>query len=85
MIRVEVLKLFDIFINHITYNINNQDYLKRVVPFETFYSYVKKEATKDYDLHTNITKPQALRVFQFVREHNYELFKMFYEYTGELK
>lgn len=82
---VEVLKLFDIFINHINFNINRGDYFQRVVPFETFYSYVKKEATKDYDLHTCITKKQAQEVFQFVREHNYELFKLFYEYTGEMK
>jgi hypothetical protein len=24
-------------------------------------------------------------LFQFVRENNYDLFKLFYEYTGEIK
>ena len=30
-------------------------------------------------------REQVSEVFQFVRENNYDLFKKFYEYTGEKK
>ena len=83
---IEVLNLFDFFIRHIKKNLNKDSYYNYTVPHETFYSCIKKETKKQRQNHiTYVTKQQAERVFQFVREHNYDLFKMFYEYTGELK
>ena len=82
---IEVLELFDFFISHINKNLHKDFYFNNVVPYETFYSSIKKETKKDkFNYMPLITKQQAQRVFQFVREHNYELFQMFYEYTGEL-
>lgn len=83
---IEVLQLFDFFIRHIKKNLHKDTYFYNTVPYETFYSCIKKETNKEKYHHiTYITREQAQNAFQFVREHNYELFKMFYEYTGELK
>lgn len=83
---IEVLSLFDFFIRHIKENLYKDTYFYNTVPYETFYGCIKKETSQTkYNHMVRVTKTQAQQVFQFVREHNYELFKMFYEYTGELK
>lgn len=83
---VDVLKLFDFFTAHIIKNLGRGTYFVNTVPYETFYSCIKKETKKSqFNLAPIISKKQAQQVFQFVREQNYDLFKMFYEYTGELK
>ena len=83
---VEVLKLFDFFIAHTAKNLHKDSYYTNTVPYETFYSCIKKETKKSkFNYMPIVTKQQAERAFQFVREQNYDLFKMFYEYTGELK
>ena len=39
-----------------------------------------------FNEETWITKEEAREIFRFVRENNYELFKMFYEFSkSELK
>ena len=82
----EVLNIFNLFINHIGSRINQDDYFQRVVPFETLYAYLKTAIIQDVvQKQRIISKEQVQKTFQFVRENNYELFKMFYEYTGELK
>ena len=82
---IEVLELFNFFIRHINKNLYKDSYFNNTVPYETFYSSIKKETKKDKFNHMPlVTKEQAQNVFQFVREQNYDLFKMFYEYTGEL-
>lgn len=83
---VEVMELIELFIHHINRQLPNDDYFIRIVPYETLYSYVKKETKRNMAAQFGkIRKQKAQRIFQFVREQNYELFKMFYEYTGELK
>ena len=83
---VDVIDLICRFNNRFIYERNNLDYLTRVAPYETLYSYVKKlindEKTYGY---TTRRKDKYSNLFQFVREHNYDLFKLFYEYTGEIK
>lgn len=83
---VDVMDLICRFNNRSVYKANNQDYFKRVVPYETLYSYVKKfvDDEKTYG-YTTRRKDKYTNLFQFVRENNYDLFKLFYEYTGEIK
>ena len=83
---IEVIKLFNLFINHNIHNIANDDYYKRVMPFETLYAYCKTITIQDIvQRKAIISKDKVQHIFQFVRETNYDLFKMFYEYTGEMK
>ena len=83
---IDVLKLLDFFITHIRNNIRKDYYYTYKVPYETFYGCIKKELNKTKYGHLSyFSKEPVQRAFQFVREHNYELFKMFYEYTGEEK
>ena len=83
---VDVIDLICRFNNRFIYERNNLDYLTRVAPYETLYSYVKKliDDEKTYG-YTTRRKDKYSNLFQFVREHNYDLFKLFYEYTGEIK
>ena len=81
----KVLDLIIFFNTHIRNNLSNETYFTQKVPYETFYSCIKKEINKaKYGYSSYISKELAQNIFQFVRENNYELFKMFYEYTGEL-
>lgn len=81
---IKVLELFDFFIIHIKENLTKEYYYTYKVPYETFYSCIKKEIDQiKYGHMSHISSAQAKEVFQFVRENNYDLFKMFYEYTGE--
>ena len=83
---VDVIDLICRFNNRFIYERNNQDYFTRVAPYETLYSYVKKfvDDEKTYG-YTTRRKDKYSNLFQFVRENNYDLFKLFYEYTGEIK
>lgn len=78
----EVLNLIQLFNNHIGTSMK-KNYRQRVAPYETLYSYARN-CTKNYGHVTTLLKrEQAISVFQFVRENNYDLFTLFYEYTGE--
>lgn len=78
-----IMNLLLRFNNHIKANLSDDDYFNRVVPYETFYNFVKT-LTKRQKFYPPILKKQdAEELFQFVRETNYNLFVDFYEYTGE--
>ena len=79
----DIMELICAFNNHIGTKINKKDYYKRIAPYETFYDYIRR-ITKEQILYGSIyPKQKARELFQFVREQNYELFYLFYEYTGE--
>ena len=82
---VEVMELICQFNNRAMYK-RGHDYSSRVAPYETLFSYAKKfvKDEKHYGF-LDRRKEKYTRIFQFVRENNYELFKLFYEYTGELQ
>lgn len=80
----QVVKLIDRFNKYNSYEMS-PDFVQRRAPYFTMYSYVKL-LTRKYEYEKPIVPPEELReLFNFLREQNYELFKMFYEYTGELK
>ena len=83
---VDVMKLICQFNNHACLERYNSEYFIRVAPYETLYSYVKRliDDEKTYG-YTTRRKDKYSQLFQFVRENNYDLFKLFYEYTGEIK
>ena len=81
----EVVKLIDFFNNRSGHELIRGDYFERVVPYETFYSFVYKITKDRFYFGSTYPKEKARELFQFVREQNYELFCLFYEYTGELK
>ena len=83
---VDVIDLICQFNNRFINVQNKSDYLTRVAPYETLYSYVKRliKDEKTYG-YTTRRKDKYTNLFQFVRENNYDLFKLFYEYTGEIK
>ena len=74
---IDVLQAFNQFILHNINLITHTADMARIGPYETFYSYVK-DSTKNAQGYFN--KFYAQRLFQFVRENNYELFTLFYEY-----
>lgn len=76
----EVLSLLQTFNNHILRFTLSPEYRDRVFPYETLYGYVKKRLDNG-----SLDTYEMYRIFQFVRENNYELFKMFYEFTGQEK
>ena len=79
----DIMELICAFNNHIEHRVNRKDYYQRIAPYETFYDYIKR-ITKEQVLYGSIyPKQKARELFQFVREQNYELFCLFYEYTGE--
>lgn len=79
----QVVKLIDRFNKYGDYAMTT-DFVRRRAPYFTMYSYVKL-LTRKYKYQNPIVPPEQLReLFNFLRENNYELFKMFYEYTGEL-
>ena len=58
------------------------EFFHRVEPFETLYSYCFG-AIKQYQIKEPLLEKESIqKIFQFVRENNYELFKDFYEYRG---
>ena len=83
---VEVIELIRQFNNYTYAKRYDSDYFTRQAPYQTVYSYIKRFVKDEQKYgYTTRRKDKANRIFQFVRENNYELFKMFYEYTGELK
>ena len=73
------MDLFQLFIRHTQRLLPRADYRQRVLPYESFYSFVKT-LTVEYTIHKQgYSKEKAERIFQFVRENNYDLFKRFYE------
>ena len=79
----DITDLICAFNHHIGHWIDSRDYYERVAPYETFFDYIKR-LTKEKVLYGSIyPKQKARELFQFVREQNYELFYLFYEYTGE--
>lgn len=79
----EVVKLI---VNYNIWNkkrIYNEDFFNRVVPYNTLYDYMKNMTYEDPYYGSQYPKEKARELFQFVREQNYELFVLFYEYTGE--
>lgn len=80
---LKVLEIIKTYNYHINDALNrSDDYLQRVAPYETLYSYAKKES-KNYRRNPLITREDCIEAFQFLRFKNYDLFKSFYEYTGE--
>ena len=63
---------------------NLQERLRKY-KFYSMYSYVTARKVESRSFYQPYDVERARRIFQFVRENNYELFKLFYEYTGELK
>lgn len=75
---VEVMDLLQQYCAHIANKINETDYRERIARFETFYSYVARRV-KYFKRADILPKEKAQRIFQFVREQNYDLFVQFYE------
>lgn len=71
------------------FNYHNLDVLGRgkltfLAPIQTLYSYYKSYMSHREKYRERVLfKDEVLNAFQFLREENYDLFKMFYEYTGE--
>lgn len=79
----EITKLICSFNHWNQIRIDDKDFVKRIMPFNTFYDYMKNMTYEDWFYGSNYPKEKAQELFQFVREQNYELFVLFYEYTGE--
>lgn len=74
---IAVMDLLQRYCYHISSNISDPDYYKRVSPYETLFSYTKN-LTEQYGT-ARLPKQKAQEIYQFVREQNYELFTQFYE------
>lgn len=61
-----------------------RDFIERVLPYETLYNYYKVVLTDPRDNPFKIQKEFVQETFQFVREHNYELFTLFYKPIKEI-
>lgn len=64
------------------------NYWARIAPVETMYGFIISKTTRSKNVYLRPIdwNPEDIRpIFQFVRENNYELFKLFYEYVGEKK
>ena len=48
----------------------------------TFHGYIKSLYSNKWQIRARFSRSYVIDLFQFVRERNYEVFKMFYEYTG---
>ncbi len=76
-----VMKLIARYNKHLLMN-GEKDYVKRIEPYETLFSYCKA-AIKQYQIKEPLLSKESIQsIFQFVRETDYELFKDFYEYRG---
>ena len=80
---LKIMDLIQKFNQRTITKLYSDDYFNRVVPYETFYSFVKTLTKEDILLGSRMPKREAAELFQFVREENYDLFVDFYEYTGE--
>ena len=76
-----VMRLINRYNDHLVVARDNE-FFRRVEPFETLYSYcfaaIKKHTIKE----PLLAKESIQSIFNFVRENNYDLFKDFYEYRG---
>ena len=76
-----VMKLINRYNEHLLIK-GKKEYLKRVEPYETLFSYCKA-AIKQYHIKEPLLSKESIQsIFQFVRETDYDLFKDFYEYRG---
>ena len=76
-----VMKLINRYNEHLVKG-NDNEYFKRVEPYETLYSYCSA-AIKQYHIKEPLLAKESIQsIFQFVRENDYDLFKDFYEYRG---
>ena len=76
-----VMKLILRYNTHLATN-GDPEFFRRVEPFETLYSYCFG-AIKQYQIKEPLLEKESIqKIFQFVRENNYDLFKDFYEYRG---
>lgn len=58
---------------------NSNFYYENALPFDSFYSFCSRLREEHIYRYIRYTIQEAREVFQFVREKNYELFKLFYE------
>ena len=76
-----VMKLINRYNEHLLIK-GKKEYMKRVEPYETLYSYCKA-AIKQYHIKEPLLSKESIQsIFQFVRDVDYDLFKDFYEYRG---
>ena len=78
-----VMKMIDLYNIHLRDGLKRYGRFKYYVKFETLYSYMRNKVKQNRGEANFFMKENVERVFQFVREHDYELFKDFYEYRGE--
>lgn len=83
---VQVMRLFSEFLNLMT-SFGKSEYKFRLEGLNSMYAFCShKKSMALFNEETWITKEEAREIFGFVRENNYELFKMFYEFSkSELK
>ena len=77
------MKMIDLYNIHLRDGLKRYGRFKYYVKFETLYSYMRNKVKQNKGKANFFMKENVERVFQFVREHDYELFKDFYEYRGE--
>ena len=76
-----VMKLIARYTQHLVVK-RRSAFFNTVEPFETLYSYCYA-AIKQYHIKEPILEKESIqKIFNFVRENNYDLFKDFYEYRG---
>ena len=76
-----VMKLIARYNKHLVIGYD-QEYFRRVEPFETLFSYCRAAMRQPRIKDSLLSKESVQSIFQFVREENYDLFKDFYEYRG---
>ena len=74
---LQVMKLLDLYTDHCRAVVEHRSSAKKLA-YDTMYSFLARAQEKDYKTF-NLTKQEVIETFQFVREHNYELFTLFYE------
>ncbi len=68
---------------HISDQLSRSERHYRIAPYETFFSYIRRCTQYWPGRSAFLNKYDCQEIFAFVREQNYELFKLFYEYVGE--
>lgn len=83
---LDVMKMIQGFNHHILdTGIRHANYFAKRAPYESLFSYYHSILKNAERRHEDMERRQKLiNIFQFVRENNYELFKLFYE-TQEYK
>ena len=76
------MKLINRYNEHLVMNSGSSEYFNRIEPFETLYGYCYA-AIKQFQIREPLLSKESIQsIFQFVRKHDYDLFKDFYEYRG---